>query len=404
MHILDSHEFIELYRGDKDLRIGKILALDYDCTYTVMVPDLQSPADRKILDEKSKIFSEFMKGFPEKMNFIHYKTHLIYFNRKNISLGGFFQVSLTYFMKLFKAKRVDLILENVYTTFTPRMYMTFFYSILTKTPVIYVDAGDIPAKGTMKKFLSKFEKICIENSKGIIVYNELGSKRYLLEYGISSDRISVIPKPVDSIEFNPMVSGADFKTRFSLEDKFVVGYFGRLDANKGSACLLKVAKELSERNLDNIIFLFVGGNIENKSSTNFKQILLDYDLPNVVVTGMISHDEMPMAYASTDIVVFPDITNIPGFPTVLAEAMSMQKPIVAGINGYEEASPLNPEMGLIIPPRDIGKIIESILLLKDNPHIREKFGLNCRKFVELNMDYDKVVHKYYALFLKAVAK
>jgi len=47
MLIADSHEFIELYRGDKDLRMGmEMLKLDQDLRFVSFAPDRTSPNDR----------------------------------------------------------------------------------------------------------------------------------------------------------------------------------------------------------------------------------------------------------------------------------------------------------------------------------------------------------------------
>ncbi|WP_054750283.1 hypothetical protein [Ruminiclostridium josui] len=52
MKILDSHEFIELYRGDKDLKLGFLLCERYDDKYTFLCPRVNSYADEKFFGQK----------------------------------------------------------------------------------------------------------------------------------------------------------------------------------------------------------------------------------------------------------------------------------------------------------------------------------------------------------------
>jgi glycosyltransferase involved in cell wall biosynthesis len=398
MHIIDSHEFVEMYRGDKDLRIGKILAEKYGCRYTLLVPDVSSPADNKIFG-KTNYPIHLIKSLPSGLEIKLYPAKVIYFRKNNISLGGFFQFSPKYLSELFKIKG-DLIFESAYTTLTPRMYMSFIKSILHRTPIIYLDVGDIPFKNGFKRFLRLFEGVCIRHASKVIVYNELGRKRFIKEYGLPPNKVAVIPKPIDIDHFNPNKTGNEFKEKYGLDGKFIVAYAGRLDRNKGAEYLLHAANCLNKKShFADIAFLFIGGNIVSKDAEYFADLFRTYKLHNAFVTGMIPHDEMPNAYAAADILVFPDITNLPGFPTVLAEAMAMGKAMIIGIEGFDEAIPITHlETGIIVPPRSTEDIVNSILLLKNDSNLRLKIGINVRQFAEENMDWDIIAKKYYEIF------
>jgi len=405
LRIADSHEFVELYRGDKDLRVGKVLCQKYNCEFVQLGTDIASPADSRVFKTKSFPFDQIGQ-LPENYYLLLMKTRLIVHRKGNISLGGFFRWTPGIARQLFRWKP-DLILENPYLTLTPRSYMTFFASKLMKIPLVYLDCGDIMPQLTLKhKIVLPFEKRVIGNAAAVITYNIEGKKRFTNKYGYPSNKIYVIPKPIDTLRFNPDVDCQDFKKKYSLGGKFVVGYFGRLCTNKGARYLLDVADIMRSRQTDdNTTFLFVGGNLEADQSAEFRNHLHKLKLDNVKLTGMVPNKDIPEAYAAVDIAVYPDVTNLPGFSTVLAESMASGKPIIIGIKGWEDAIPIiDGETGLIIEARNPKQIADRIELLKADHNLRKKLSGNVLKFAKQEMDYDKVVAKYYNIFCKLTGK
>lgn len=405
LRIADSHEFVELYRGDKDLRVGKILCQRYDCEFVQLGTDIASPADSRVF--KTKIFPvDQVRQLPENYYLLLMKTRLIVHRKGNISLGGFFRWTPGIARQLFRWKP-DLILENPYLTLTPRSYMTFFASKLMKIPLVYLDCGDIMPQLTLKhKIVLPFERGVVSQAAAVITYNVEGKKRFINKYGYPSEKIYVIPKPIDTSRFNPNIDCRDFKKRYDLEGKFVVGYFGRLCTNKGARYLLDAADIMRHRRTDkNTTFLFVGGNLEADQADEFKNHLCELKLDNVKLTGMVPNKDMPQAYAAVDVAVYPDFTNLPAFSTVLAESMASNQPIVIGIKGWEDATPIiDGETGLIIQPRNPEQIADKIELLKADHNLRNKLAGNVLRFARQEMDYDEVVARYYDIFCKLTGK
>jgi glycosyltransferase involved in cell wall biosynthesis len=343
---------------------------------------------------------------PEDFYLLMMKTRLIYHRRGNISLGGFFRWTPGIIRQLLKWKP-DLILENPYLSLTPRSYMTFIASKLLNIPMVYLDAGDIMPRLTLKhKVVLPIEKRVVNRTAAIITYNREGRKRFVNKYGYPAEKVYVIPKPVDTSRFNPYVDCDGFVRKYNLLNKFVVAYFGRLCTNKGAKQLLYAADLMRRKGTDkDIVFLFVGGNIETDQAQEFRQHLQKLNLKNVALTGMISNKDMPGAYAAADIAVFPDVTNLPGFSTVLAESMASGLPVIIGIKGWEDAVPIvDRRNGLIIEHSNPELIADKIELLKGDHILRRKLGENVLKFARERMEYKKVVEKYYRIFNKLINK
>ncbi len=393
-----------MYRGDKDFRLGMELCRDPGIKYSVLVPDVSSPGDRKFFGTE-RFPRNLIPELPQNMKVHYLKSRLVYFSKQNLSLGGFFQFSPGY-PGAIKKLRPDLIFENPYTTLTPRSYQTYFASRANGIPMVYVDPGDIPPKGALKRMLARIEAPIVRNARHVIVYNEMGRSRFISDYGYPEDRISVIPKPVDTVQFTPGKGREEARSRLNAGDRFVVGYMGRLSNNKGGICLMEVARRFKEGGLSNqYLFIFAGGSITDSDAEPFHAMKNKYGLDNVHLTGKVPHSDMAAYQAACDLIVYPDVTNLPGFSTVLAESMAMGKAMILGIKGFEGATPIRDEVnGRIIPAADAGAIASVIQELSHDPGQVRKYGNAVRKYAMENMDWKAQVKIYRGIFERAVER
>jgi len=285
--------------------------------------------------------------------------------------------------------------------------MTSLAAGMLKIPLVYFDCGDIIPRLKLKnRIVLPIEKQAIRRAAAIITYNEAGKKRFQKKYGYPAEKIHVIPKPIDTTRFRPDIDTREFKASYDLNGKLIVAYFGRLGANKGARYLLDAAKIMKNRGSDmDIVFLFVGGNVEARHAEEFKNHLDELNLDNVRLTGMVSNADMPQAYAAADIAVFPDVTNLPGFPTVLAESMAAGLPIIIGIKGWEDAVPIvDSQSGLIVKHADPLSLADNVERLANDPELRRKLSDNVHKFAVEEMEYERVVEKYFEMVLKIIGK
>lgn len=401
---MDSHEFYEMYRGDKDFRLGIELCRDPDNRYSAMVPDLASPADRTFFHTDRFPRNQLPK-LPDNFKVHYMKSRLVYFSKGNLSLGGFFQFSGAY-PSLIKRLKPDLIFENPYTTLTPRSYLTYFAAWGNRIPMVYVDPGDIPPKGAVKNVLARLERPIIKNARHIIVYNEMGKERFTREYGFPVENISVVPKPVDVTKFIPGKGREENRIKLNVGDRFVVAYIGRLSNNKGAAHLLKAANIIKEAGLaERYFFIFAGGNIIKKDADDIRAMNEKFGLDNVHFTGHVTNSEIAGYQAAADLIVYPDVTNLPGFSSVLAESMAMGKAILIGIKGFEMATPLtHMHDSIIISARDADAIAENIQMLEADIILREKLEENARKYAEERMSWNVQVKIYKEIFQRAIER
>ena len=402
MRVAISHEFVEMYRGDKDIRVGEILARDYGCEIVHLGTDIASPGD-SVLFGSNRYPVDKLPPLPENYYLLLQKSRLVWHRKGNMGMGGFFRLTPSIIPQLLRWKP-DIIFENPYLTLSPRSYMTYIAARKLRIPIVYLDCGDILTELKLKnRIVLPLEKRVVRRAAMVLTFNRSGERRFIDKYQYPAERIRVIPKPVDTARFSPDIPSDAFKSEFGLFGKFVVAYFGRLCTNKGAGYLLEAAEILKRRNEDrDMIFLFVGGNLEAGHSAEFKRRFDRLSLDNVRMTGMISNSRMPEAYASADIAVFPDVTNPPGFSTVLAEAMASGLPIIIGNKGAETATPLvDGENGLIVAAGNPDELADRIIRLRNDSELLHRLASNVLKYTRREMDYKELVKRYYEVLAEA---
>jgi glycosyltransferase involved in cell wall biosynthesis len=395
--VADSHEFIELYRGDKDVRMGvEMLQVAPDLRFVSFAPDKASPTDRERFGFET-LKEIGLPALPDRFELCLLPSRSIRFARKES--GGILSWMPGYRNAL-EAAAPDVILENPFSWLTPRSYQTHSYARRRGVPVVYYDPGDDIPIGAKHRLMALWEAPVVRDAAAIITYNEAGKRRFVEKYRYPAERIHVIPKPVDVKSCRFSGSVLEVRKRYGARSQdLVVAYFGRLASYKGSATLLEVAnRAFADQRMREVRFVFVGDTLASAESSG------DYMLANTHVTGVVPHVEIARHLAACDVVVFPDVTSPGAFPTAVAEAMAAGKPMVVGIGDRTDLLPLkHRETALIVPPRDVSAILETILEVQTDRPSARAMGDAVGRYASDHMDY-AIVAAAYVDILRGVAR
>jgi glycosyltransferase involved in cell wall biosynthesis len=156
----------------------------------------------------------------------------------------------------------------------------------------------------------------------IVVPTESIREMLATDYNVEKG-ISTVPTPVDVSKFLNIPS-ATVRDRFSLQDKEVLLFVGRLATEKGLDMLVD-AFTLIQALRPGVMLMLVGrGPFEDELKIRFERLgLSDF----VIFTGGVPFEEVPYYYAAADLFVFPSTTETQGL--VIIEAMAAGLPVVA---------------------------------------------------------------------------
>ncbi|MGO9899326.1 MAG: glycosyltransferase family 4 protein [Solirubrobacteraceae bacterium] len=157
---------------------------------------------------------------------------------------------------------------------------------------------------------------------------------------------------------------------------FVVGYAGRLVAEKGLEVLIDAA-----RGIDGIAVRFVG----NGPLCAELQVRASSAGVDLQIDTTIKHEGMAAAYAGFDALVLPSRTTptwAEQFGRVLVEAMSCGVPVVGSDSGEIPWVINSTGGGLVFPNGDARALREALLRLREDPSLRRELAERGRERVE----------------------
>lgn len=175
-------------------------------------------------------------------------------------------------------------------------------------------------------FYRRFKK---ENIK--IVAISQGLKDEFVRHGFNEKNILVARDGVDLAQFSVEKTKIECKEALGLPiDRTLVLYTGHLYEWKGAGVLLEATRNFQKK--EDVLFVFVGGT--DPDVKDFKNRVKMMGLNNVVIVGLVPHNEVPLYLKAVDILVLPnsgkeDVSRLYTSPLKMFEYMASGKPIIA---------------------------------------------------------------------------
>lgn len=194
-----------------------------------------------------------------------------------------------------------------------------------------------------------------------------------------TEGIRLWARGVNTEHFSPEKRDMAWRRSHGIEDEHkVITFVSRLVWEKDLQTFVDVVKRVKERN-EGVRAMVVGDGPARKE--------LEGMLPGAHFTGFLTGEDLPRAYASSDLFLFPSDTetfgNVTleamscGLPCVVADATGSRSLVEAGVNGF------------LAPPRDTSVFSEKVERLIRDDELREKMGKTARQKA-LAYAWDKV--------------
>jgi glycosyltransferase involved in cell wall biosynthesis len=221
----------------------------------------------------------------------------------------------------------------------------------------------------------------------LIISPTLAAKNDLVSHvkGIDPNKIRVIPNCVDTQYYKPDGLGREAREKYSLKDKFVVLYFGKIKATKGVETLCK-AFEMLRKEVD--AALIIGG---AAAATNTFSNYLKATYKDVIFTGFV--DDPRKYYAAADVfsIYTPGFEGGETFAISLAEAMSMGLPVACSDNPiFREVTGGNALFG---DPRSPESLARCLMTLAKDADAAREMGRRNRQLAQSAYDSRMVADK-----------
>ena len=250
-------------------------------------------------------------------------------------------------------------------------------------------------KGLMARVMPKVLKfshnrnnlLCIfqnDEDKGLYVKNGIikpDQARYIKGSGVHLDEFCYTPEP--SIG----------KIRVILTARMIV--------EKGVFILTEAAEKLRSKYEGKVEFLLVGGIDDHPGAITKEQLVYVCDGNYIQWLGY--RTDVRELLQSSHIVAFPSY-YMEGLPKSLIEACAIGRPIItcnsvgckeAVVDGYN---------GFLIPTKDVSSLVEKLDVLLSDSELRQRMGLNSRKYAEENFSIDVVIERHLNIYKELIGE
>jgi glycosyltransferase involved in cell wall biosynthesis len=170
-------------------------------------------------------------------------------------------------------------------------------ALYQKMPVIY-EVHDRPRGRTGPWLFRRI--VSTSGKKRLLVITEALRVRLEEQFHLPlpPDLVQIAPSGVDVERYENLPIAAAARQQLGLPDCVTVGYTGHFYPGRGTELLLRLAERFQQAQ-----FLWVGGRAEDVE--NWRQRLESLGLKNVLLTGFIENQKLPLYQAAADILLMP---------------------------------------------------------------------------------------------------
>jgi len=209
--------------------------------------------------------------------------------------------------------------------------------------------------------------------------------------------VIAISSGIDLEKYAPAGNGVKIKERYSIPDKPVLLFVGRLDPEKNVDEILQ-AMAIVVRKID-LCFVIVGKGLEKSSLESLTGKLGLRD--NVVFTGFVPEDDLPFLYNLSHCFIIASVAELLSLATL--QAMASALPVIAVNSGALPELVHNNSNGFIFKSGDICAIALFILELFTNHELHASMSEKSREAV-LKHDIRRTVASFERLYERQTLK
>jgi alpha-maltose-1-phosphate synthase len=257
--------------------------------------------------------------------------------------------------------------------------------------------------GTAYHASSWIEKTAYQNADGVIAVSPSMRDDVMQLYGVSEERVRVIPNGIDPDEYRPTYDDALLRRHGIDPDVPFVLFVGRITRQKGIVHLVRAIPHLAEGTQ---VVLAAGAPDTPEIGSEMEEAVTEARQhapgPVVWIDEMLPRADIITLYSHAAVFVCPSVYE--PFGIINLEAMACETPVVASAVGGIPGIVVDGETGLLVPlarrgetdfePKDpdvfAHALSDAINTLMADPERRQSMGRAGRRRVEENFSWRAV--------------
>jgi glycosyltransferase involved in cell wall biosynthesis len=322
-------------------------------------------------------------------------------SRKLISQLSFMLTALLTGVRL---PRPDVMLIEAQPVFTSlagvllsqRFGAPYVLNVSDLWPDHLLSVGALTATHPVYRAARHLVDLTYRHAASIVALSPLWAEK-ITGYVAGQTPVQVIFNGVDLQRFRPDLDAARFRQQHGLEDCLTVTFIGTLATQYDMDALLRVMRAF--RSQPQVRFVLIGAGSQHEA---LQQLTAD---DPVTWIDWLSHDEIPLAWATSDITFWairPEALYRGTIPARLYEALATGTPVAALMEGAGADLLAASQGGLCVPYGDVGGLTATIQRLVDDPALRQQLGQQGAAYARQHFDPAAVAARYESVLQSAV--
>ena len=319
-------------------------------------------------------------------------------------LFAFFSFMFTSFLCALNVKNVDIVWgtsPNLFQGWTAWLSARckrkpFLLEIRDLWPEFAIAMGALrnPVLIRMSQWLEKF----LYNHADRLIVNSPGFIPFIRE--VCGKTPDLVPNGADAEMFAD-ADGGDFRTKYGLENAFVVMYSGAHGPANDLETVLNAAELMKDQS--SVRFVFVGS---GKDKPRLEQIKEEKGLNNVLFVDPVPKDQIAsvMAAENAGLAILKKIDMFKTtYPNKVFDIMACGDPVLCQIDGVIRDVVEENGAGLFVEPGNPQALADAVLKLSSDPELCRKLGENGRKAIKEKFSRDVSAGQLEAIFKEMAA-
>ncbi len=242
--------------------------------------------------------------------------------------------------------------------------------IVTVYDMVYKRFPETMSKANFRRLEKNLQR-SVEVADIIITISENSKKEIIKYLNANEDKIRIVHVGVDALSFRREYKNNEIdliKRKYSLPDKYIL-YLGTLEPRKNIESIIESFALYKKYGGD--LKLVIAGKKGWAYESIFRKVK-NCSLENeVIFTGYIDEPDKPCIYKMSSLFLFPSLYEGFGIPVI--EAMAAGVPVItSNASSLPEAAG---DAAVLVDPRDIKSIANSMLTIIDNKEYRKELVL-----------------------------
>ena len=259
--------------------------------------------------------------------------------------------------------------------------------------------GALTAQHPVYRAFRALTDASLRRAAGVICLTPYLTERVRVYTG-DADKAQTVLSGIDLDRFHPGADAAAFRAKYALGAARLVSFIGAFVTAYDFDTMLTAARLLGDR--PGVRVLLGGGGTQAASIDT-----LLADEAQVMRTGWVDYNDVPAAYAASDVCFWamrPEPLYRGTMPTKLYEALAAGLPTAAAVEGVAADFLRQTGAGLSVPCGDAAGLAAAIARLLDDDALRARCARAGRAYAEAHLDYERAADAYESALAKAAGR